>query len=173
MASTLCCHKLMVLVIDELSRTPPKDLLAKIGRTGQAQVRGPLIAGPWHPNDKPLATLTEGSKLHVVAGSELTSDSLLQTLLDLGLKPDVRLRQIHLLIDNGGLGGITSLAERLSTALTERGFQVDEIKAPRGRVRWDTNGKVHVCLTGQEDWQPSGPALNYYTGPAVLEKHRG
>jgi hypothetical protein len=139
---------------------------------GGVPARGPLV----HPEGTPLDALRDGDKLHIVATSEQarvagrTPTELVEYLAALGLPRDVRLKQIHLIAGETGSGGAESYAARLSAALEAEGFAVDEIKAPRGAVQWDGNGKVQI-RTG-EGWQPSEGRLNTYVGPRVPEKHR-
>ncbi|HKO58419.1 MAG TPA: hypothetical protein VJ276_21320 [Thermoanaerobaculia bacterium] len=134
--------------------------------------RGPLVQA----RGTPLAELREGDKLHIVgiAGEARldgkTPAELVALLAALGLPRGVRLKQVHLIADETGRGGGESYAARLSAALIDEGFDVDEIKAPRGRVRWDEEGKVHI-LDG-EQWVPSERGLNAYVGPRVADKHR-
>ena len=149
-----------------------EDLLARSGKDGRAQVRGPLASVPFAPGDKPLENLADGDKLHIVRAEADDAARLVELLGTLGLNPQVRLRQIHLLIDNAGVGDAASFAESFSEELLRRGYRVLEIKAPRGRVRWDGRGKVYIAAPQREDWVPSSSELNYYTGPGVQEKHR-
>lgn len=151
--------------------TDERDLSGLLARQKNgAAARGAVV----RPEGKPLQDLQAGEKLHIVAerdGARIagaTPSELVSLLASLGLPKEVR--QIHLIVDDSGTGGDESYAARFSEALAAEGFTVKEIKAPRGRVRWDEEGKVHVFADGQ--WQPSSPELNTYTGPDVAEKHR-
>jgi hypothetical protein len=136
------------------------------------RTRGPLVTMPVAAGERPLAALGEGDKLHIVArGSDddvagRSPEELVALLESLGLSPEVRLKQIHLIVDHTG----DTYAERLARALAAKGFRVREMKAPRGAVTWDERGKVQVLVDGA--WQPSNKTLNTYTGPEVQEKHR-
>lgn len=194
------------MILSLLDSAPHDDasllsLLRKPRKDGAPEARGPLIEGPFAPGARPLAALADGDKLHIVArggrGSvaELVAEELVDRLEALGLGRSVRLRQIHLIVDNTGVGDSASFAEHFAAALAAGGFQVMEIKAPRGCVRSDENGKVHILpVEAQESlakprsettdpvavtdalaaqgWVPSRKELNYYTGPQVQEKHR-
>jgi hypothetical protein len=117
---------------------------------------------------QPLAALRDGDKLHVVAQGVAGQEprELVRQLAALGLARELRLKQLHLLADDAG----GSYVERLAEALVAEGYQVGELKAPRGAVAWDATGKVHVRTGG--DWQPSDKTRNAYAGPEVQAKHR-
>src|SRR5215212_2559547 len=139
---------------------------------GGASARGPLV----HPEGTPLGALRDGDKLHIIALATeglvagRTAGELVAFLATLGLSRSVRLKQVHLIADDTGSSDGESYAARLSAALEAGGFSVDEIKAPRGRVHWDGEGKVHIFAGGR--WQPSEGDLNTYAGPRVPAKHR-
>ena len=162
-------------------------LLAKPGKDGRATARGPHVAGPFAPGEQPLSVLRDGDKLHIVSprtpsgAAGHTATELVQTLARLGLKQETRLKQIHLIADNTGVGGKESFAQQFADALAAAGFRVSEIKAPRGCVRCDPRGKILIRQTdahmgtarvGEPEWVPSDKHLNYYAGPDVQEKHR-
>jgi hypothetical protein len=150
-----------------------EDLLARPAKSGAGTARGPCVTPA---AASPLAALVDGEKLHVVGKgsadrlSGADPEGLVDRLAALGLSPAVRLKQIHLIADHTGDGGERSFAARFDSALRARGFQVSEIKAPAGEVRCDTAGKIWVFADGA--WYASNPALNYYAGPAIQEKHR-
>jgi hypothetical protein len=127
------------------------------------------------PVGKPLEDLESGEPLHIVGDRDgariagATPSELVTLLESLGLPKDVR--QIDLIVDDSGSGGRESYAARFSAALEAEGFFVSEVKAPRGRVRWDAEGTMHVFAN--EQWQPATPELHTYVGPDVPEKHRG
>jgi hypothetical protein len=164
-----------------------QSLLAKPGKDGRATARGPHVAGPFVSGEQPLAVLRDGDKLHILSprapsgAAGHTATELVQTLARLGLKQETRLKQIHLIADNTGVGGRDSFAQQFADALAAAGFRVSEIKAPRGRVRCDSRGKIFILPTdarisparvGAPGWVPSDRHLNYYAGPEVQEKHR-
>jgi hypothetical protein len=169
------------------SRDLVSRLLAKRGRQGQGSVRGPLVEGPFPPGDRPLAGLKDGEKLHIFADGArdrvggLSASELLDHLATLGLSPDVRLKQIHLIADLSGVGGDGSFAHKFAEALAVRGYRVEEIKAPRGLVSAEETGKILIrpvqsideaVLDAGDGWLPSSKALNEYAGPNIQEKHR-
>jgi hypothetical protein len=127
-----------------------------------AAARGALV----RPEGRPLAALAENEKLHIVAGGDgarvanRTPSELVALLHELGMPRDVRIRQIHLIADDTGSGGAESYAARVLTAVREAGFNVAEIKAPLGRVRWDAAGKIHVLTPA--GWQLSRRELNVH-----------
>jgi len=148
-------------------------LLAKPGKDGRPAVRGPRVEAAVVA---PLAALSDGDKLHIVADggraevAGYSAEALACHLCALGLRRDVRLKQIHLIVDDTGTGGLESFAERFSTALATEGFHAFEIKAPRGKVSCDARGNVLIAPAESE--AASGASLNYYTGPGLQEKHR-
>jgi len=150
-----------------------EDLLARPAKSGSGTARGPSVGAA----GAPLASLQDGDKLHIVGRggamqvSGADAAGLVERLAALGLSPAVRLKQIHLIADHAGEGGSSSFAARFDAALRARGLHVAEIKAPVGRVRCDEAGKIWVFRDGA--WLASNSDLNYYTGPAVQEKHRG
>ena len=159
----------MILMLGEVPGVSVEHLLARPDKSGRPGVRGPL---------GPLTDLREGDKLHIAGvsdGSRVAGydpDALVDRLRELGWDPAVRLRQIHLIADWTGRDGAVSFATRLAAALAGAGFDLDEIKAPLGRVRCDSRGKIRVCLGEAQQWTPSSPALNLYVGPRVPAKHR-
>jgi hypothetical protein len=167
----------MILVLEDVPGISPADLLARVSKaTGAPGVRGPLVDKDAAAH--PLSQLREGDKLHIVGssnGAQLAGSSpegLLALLESLGWSRAIRLKQIHLIAGSAGNGGDASFAALFEAAIRSRGFQVDEIKAPLGPVRCDTRGKIWVYSGSHRDWEPSSPALNYYVGPRVAEKHR-
>jgi len=162
----------MLLLFPDEIPADVRYLLARPGKGGQASARGPLVRMPVAAGQRPLAVLGEGDKLHLAArGSDADvaghpPEELVALLESLGLPRDVRVKQIHLIVDDTGF----TYAERFARALAAHGFRVREIKAPRGKVTWDEHGKVHVMVDGA--WQPSNKTLNTYAGPEVQEKHR-
>jgi hypothetical protein len=159
-----------------------EHLLGKRGKGGEAEVRGPLVTSE---EGTPLTALRDGDKLHIVALGDRTSvagcspDALVQRLAALGLSRGVRLKQLHLIADQAGTGGDASFAARFAAALATEGYEVGEIKAPRGWVRSAPDGKVLVRPSEEpleggdaEGFRPSDKSLNYYTGPSVQAKHR-
>lgn len=175
----------MLLVLDPSALDPGLDiqqLLHKVGKGDEADVRGPLVFGE---EGAPLAALRDGDKLHLVAPGDGVSiagcspEGLVRRLRELGLAPTVRLAQVHFIADEAGTGGDGSFAARFAVSLAAEGCQVQEIKAPRGRVRSTSGGKVLVRPSEQppfggdaEGFRPSDKSLNYYAGPAVQAKHR-
>jgi len=162
-------------------------LLGKVGKDGQDTVRGPLVEGPFTADDRPLAKLKEEDKLHILAlgGPDrvggFSPSELVDYLQTLGLSPEVRLKQIHLIADLSGVGGDQSFARQFADALVARRFEVAEIKAPRGLVSADETGKIlirpveskaAVVPDSRDGWLPSNKDLNYYAGPEIQEKHR-
>ena len=155
-----------------------EDLLARLAKPGSGSARGPCIVLPADSSQDGLllAGLRDGEKLHVVGcggANEISGDSpegLVERLAMLGLRPVIRLKQIHLIADCAGKDGERSFAARFDAALRTNGFQVNEIKAPTGPVRCDSAGKIWILSGGE--WVPSNAELNYYTGPAVQWKHR-
>jgi hypothetical protein len=166
----------MLLYLESVSDLRPEDLLARTGKQGRPAVRGPVATAS--AAGTPLDSLAEGDKLHIVGmGTEdsisgYAPEELLALLARLGLSRTVRLKQIHLIAGRTGAGEQQSYAARFAGAFANHGFQVDEFKAPLGDVRADERGKVWVRLPGEDAWQPSSSALNYYTGPRVQDKHR-
>jgi len=157
-------------------------LLGKPGKNGESSARGPLVEGG---AGTPLADLRDGDKLHLVAPGDreaiagFSPTKLVDRLGALGLDRAVQLAQLHLLSDDSGTGGEESFARRLADALADTGYQVREIKAPRGQVRVALDGKVWIKPTeghaegaDTDGYCPSTPSLNAYAGPAVQEKHR-
>lgn len=175
----------MLLVLDGSALDPRlkvEQLLGKTGKGGEPEVRGPLVTSE---EGTPLAALRDGDKLHIVAPGDRTwvagcsPDALVRRLAALGLSRGVGLKQLHLIADHAGTGGDASFAARFAAALAAEGYEVREIKAPRGSVRSAPDGKVLVrpsegSLEGgdAEGFRPSDKSLNYYTGPSVQEKHR-
>ncbi len=157
------------------ARVNVDHLLRKAAKDGAPAVRGPLVDVT---SGAPLAALRDGDKLHVVAAGDGASvgghgpAELVERLAQLGLAPGARLEQIHLIADDAGVGGAESFAERFAAALAARGFGVQEIKAPRGRVHTDETGKVHVTPSSSDGPQPPGSSLHHYAGPGVQPKHR-
>src|SRR5437762_12891540 len=94
-------------------------LLARAGKDGSPSARGPLVTMPVTPGEWPLADLGENDKLHIVAhGSDAevaghSPEQLVALLESLGLSPEVRLKQVHLIVDHTG----GTYAERLARAL--------------------------------------------------------
>lgn len=166
----------MILYLEHALGLEPHNLLAKPDKCGPGSARAPLVRP--EPSGTPLAALQAGEKLHIAASGDQhglsgrTPEQFVQLLLQLGLTPTVRLMQIHLVANQSGSGGSASFAFRLSVALWEAKLEVDEIKAPLGDVRCDAYGKLWVKLPDSSDWQPSSPALNYYCGPRVQDKHK-
>jgi len=154
----------MILALQPHPVSRLEDLLARTGSGGKPEVRGPLVQGPFSEEQKPLADLRDGDKLHIVRDPADNAAGLVDLLEQLGLTGRVRLKQIHLLIDNSGTGKRRSFAERFYAELMRRNYPALEIKAACGRVRWDERGKVWISPANGDEWLPSSPELNYYTG---------
>jgi hypothetical protein len=161
----------MILVLDSSDGVRLEDLLARPSKSGQGPARGSVAVG-----DAALSTLGDGDKLHLVGSGTggrvggYAAEDLVAHLAALGLSRSVRLKQIHLIAADAGKGSEQSFAARFDAALRAAGFQVLEIKAPMGRVRCDSAGKIWI--ESGKGWAPSGPEFNYYAGPAIQEKHR-
>jgi hypothetical protein len=160
-----------IMILDLGGHALDTDALLRREKRG-VSARGPLV----RPEGTPLAGLRDGDKLHIIGVADAarldgkTPSELVGFLAALGLPRGARLKQVHLIADETGRGEGESYAARLSAALEAEGFEVDEIKAPRGRVRWDGEGKVHIFAGDR--WQPSQRELNAYVGPRVPDKHR-
>lgn len=145
-----------------------EHLLNNSGKDGKPSVRGPLIEVPFSTHAKPLAALRDGDKLHIVAPADgnsvagFTSSGLVKRLAELGLFKEVRLKQIHLIADNTGVGDAESFAGSFADALVAEGFNVLEIKAPRGLVRWNESGKIYISpsVTLKEPTDSNGQAAS-------------
>jgi hypothetical protein len=169
----------MLLVLGDVPGIIATDLMARVSKiTGRPGVRGPLIDACGSTVGLPLSQLKDGDKLHILGpsdGRELAGRGprrLGELLTSLGWPPSVRLKQIHLIAPSTGRNGANSFAAQFEAAIRGRGLEVDEIKAPIGPVRCDSDGKVWVYSERFQGWIPSSPALNYYVGPRVPEKHR-
>jgi len=156
----------VILILGEVAGVTVESLLAR-----SEGKRGPVAS------IDSLGELRENDKLHLVApfadGAVAGYDAV--ALVELLTRPFAgglpRLKQIHLISPFTGCGGETSFAAQLDAALQRRSWEVDEIKAPIGDVRSESEGKIWVRPEGG-NWTPSSPALNYYAGPRVAEKHR-
>jgi hypothetical protein len=166
----------MILWLGEVSGLAMADLLSRPAKTGEAQVRGPLVIARESSAGRPLSALRPGEKLHVVAPGDGTRVAgmdpagLVQHLAELGFEKNLQLKQIHLIAEDSGRGGPASFASRFLEALTSAGFQETEIKAPLGKVRCDSKGKIWIHLPEQDGWVPSERCLNLYCAPGA--KHQ-
>ena len=166
----------MILVLGEVPGVEVTNLMARAGSDGPGK-RGPVVdARSLQSGQRPLGVLREGDKLHILAGENCpgvkSPEHLIDLLAALGLEPAVRLKQIHLLIPGAGQGGQSCFAARFAQSLAGLNFQVQEVKAPSGRIRCDASGKIWIYSEASEEWAPSVPALNSYWGPGVAPKHR-
>lgn len=166
----------MILYLEDVPGLNPEDLLARADKHGNASARGPLVRLELSGNA--LDALETGQKLHVVGTGNSqslagrTPKELVNLFLQLGLRLTIRLRQVHLIANHTGSGGGDSFAAHLYAVLGKAKLRIDEIKAPLGDVRCDSNGKIWIKPAGSVNWQPSSPALNYYCGPHVQDKHK-
>jgi hypothetical protein len=168
----------MLLMLEDVHGVDADELMARVSKvTGLAGVRGPLIDARSDRSGLPLATLEDGQKLHIVAGSNgkevagQAPENFVTLLAALGLPKTARLKQIHLIAPSTGRDREQSFAARFERELARRGIPVDEVKAPLGLIRSDPLGKIWVYSEADRQWMPSSPRLNYYVGPRVAPKH--
>ncbi len=166
----------MILALEQVAALAEDNLRSRRSKDGQSAARGIYIAVDAPFVERPLQRLEQGEKLHIVgigSAEELSGmgpAELLDRLRFLGLSANVHLKQIHLIADDTGLGEEASFAARFAAAIAGARLQVDEIKAPAGKVKCAADGKIWVQPAGA-DWRPSCPELNYYAGPRVQPKH--
>lgn len=169
----------MILLLEDLDHLPEKALMARVGKTGSPGVRGPSVVARSPSDGRPLERLHEGEKLHIVGSGTQERvfgkdpAALVRLLLELGLSASIGLKQIHFIADDTGVGGAESFAARFAIEIEKKGLRVDEIKAPVGKVRCDSNGKIWICSDRTSGWLPSNASLNFYAGPRVQPKHLG
>jgi hypothetical protein len=168
----------MLLVLEDVPGINADQLMTRVSKvTALVGVRGPLIDARCDRSGFPLATLDDGQKLHIVAGSngkEVAGEgpgNFVTLLAALGLPKAARLKQIHLIAPWAGCDTEQSFAARFERELARRGILVDEVKAPLGPIHSDAHGKIWVYSEAEKQWMPSSPKLNYYVGPRVASKH--